>query len=134
MLVAVATDDFMTITGHVGRCNGFLIYDVENGKINGVSQRENNFTLHRMQGNGHQHHHGHGHDDGHHAHSHNGLAMGLKDCKCLIANAAGGRLVADLERNGIEVILTLQKDPETAVIAYSKGELKFDDDATCNHH
>ncbi len=130
MLAAVATDDFLTITGHVGRCNGFLIYDVEEGKINGVSQRENNFTLHRMQGGQHQH----SHSDGHQAHSHSGLAIGLKDCKCLIANAAGGRLVADLERNGIEVILTLLSDPETAVIAYSKGELKFDENATCNHH
>lgn len=132
MLIAVATDDYKTITGHVGRCNGFLVYNVEDGKINSVTKRENNFTLHRRQGMGHQHHHGH--EDGHHAHSHGGLVAGLKDCDCLIANAAGGRLIEDLQRNGIDVILTLLSDPEQAVVAYSKGELKFDEDATCNHH
>jgi len=129
MLIAVATDDFMTITGHVGRCNGFLVYNIEDGQVISIEQRENNFTHHRL----HPEDHDHG-DNTHQASSHSSLAGGLRDCKCLIANAAGGRLVADLQNNGIDVVLTLARDAEQAALDYAKGDLKTDDDAVCSHH
>lgn len=129
MLIAVATDDYVTITGHVGRCNGFLVYEVNNNEITGITERENRFTHHKLNGPD-EHSHGAGE---HHGHSHMGLVDGLKDCKCLIANAAGHPLVMELERNGIEVVLTLQKDPQIAALAYASGNLKSDPNAVCRH-
>ncbi len=45
MKVAVATDDFVNVTGHVGRCNGFLVYEIEDGKVINVENRENNLSV-----------------------------------------------------------------------------------------
>ena len=33
MKIAIATDDNQTVTGHVGRCNAFIFYTIEDGKI-----------------------------------------------------------------------------------------------------
>ena len=57
MKVAVATDDFVNVTGHVGRCNGFLVFEIEEGKIVNVENRENNFTNHKRSEH-HSHDHG----------------------------------------------------------------------------
>lgn len=43
MKIAVATDDFKTVTGHVGRCNGFLVYEILDGKI--VNQENEKIIL-----------------------------------------------------------------------------------------
>ncbi|MFH0736720.1 MAG: NifB/NifX family molybdenum-iron cluster-binding protein [bacterium] len=130
MFIAVATDDYMSITGHVGRCNGFLVYAITNNEITGVAQRENQFTHHKLQTAIQS---GHSHSE-HHGHSHMGLIDGLKDCSCLIALAAGRPLVQELLSNGIDVVLTTLTDPQEAALLYAKGELKTDENAVCSHH
>ena len=55
MKIAVATNNEKTVAGHVGRCKGFLVYEIEEQKINRIELRENTFTNH-AQG---EHHHGH---------------------------------------------------------------------------
>ena len=55
MKIGIATDDFMTVTGHIGRCNGFIIYEIENGVIVSREQKENVFTNHKI--GEHQEHH-----------------------------------------------------------------------------
>ena len=59
MKVAIATDNYKNVTGHVGRCKGFLIVTVENGEVIGTEERANVFTNHGR-GGGNGHHHGHG--------------------------------------------------------------------------
>ncbi len=131
MKIAVATDNFLTVTGHIGRCNGFIIYQIEDGKIESREQKENVFTHHKI-GEHHEHHHGeHGHD---HSHGHTGLVEGLKGCSHLICTAAGWRAVEDLENNNIKVIFTDEQDADTAALKLSDGTLTINEEGTCKAH
>jgi len=125
MKIAVSTDDFNKISGHVGRCKGFLIFTVENGEIKNKEIRENVFTNHGK-GRGH---HQEGKIEGHH--SHGILASGLNDCGFLITHGAGWRLVEDLKKEGIKPVLTREIDAEKAAVKLEKGELIIDDDLIC---
>ncbi len=130
MRIAVATNDGQTITGHVGRCFAFAIYDINGGTIEKVEIRENTFTHHRMTGRqNHEHHHG----EGQH-HGHESLIEGLKDCTVLLFSGGGWRLIEDLEKNNIKPFLTEEADIETAVQKFAKGELVENKDLTCNRH
>ncbi len=137
MKVAIATDDFKTVTGHVGRCQGFLILDVENGEIKNREERINDFTNHGRgrggngQGGGHRHGHGHGTE---HRSGHQRLADGLSDCSHLICQGVGWRLVEDLTRAKIQPLITNESDAEAAAIKLEKGELEILDDAECRSH
>ena len=106
MKVAVATDDFVNVTGHVGRCNGFLVYEIE------VESRQNNFTNHKKSEH-HSHDHGHEHS---HGHSHSALVDGLSDCSHLICTAAGWRMQNDFKDVGKELIFTNEKIAEIAAL------------------
>lgn len=131
MKIAIATDDFTTVTGHIGRCNGFLVYEIEDNQIISREERENIFTSHKLetqhQDGTHQHNHNH-------SHGHVNLVNGLSDCSYLICSAAGWRVVEDLKVNGIEVIFTSESDAEIAVLKYSRGELDVSLDRTCHSH
>lgn len=129
MKIAIATDDYVNVTGHVGRCGGFLVYDVENGKILNTEKRENNFTNH---GKGHSHGHHHNHEHGKSGHER--LAEALSDCSHLICHGAGWRLVEDLKSKNIELVLTRESDAMSAAIKLEKGDLVIDEDLTCHSH
>jgi len=135
MKIAVATDNFIDVTGHVGRCRGFLIFDVENGEIKSKEERKNLFTRHGRDANSegeHEHHH---HAEGHgHGHSHSALSEGLSDCSHLICHAAGWRLVEDLTKAGVETIFTTEINAEETVIKFEKGELEINEDGSCHAH
>ncbi len=120
--IAVASDDGIYITGHVGRCEMFIIFDTKEDKIMNIEKRVNNFTNHRL--------------GGHHAHEHRGkhhrIIEGLKDCSVLICSGAGPGLINDLENNGINVILTAETLAERAVELYLQGELLNDTSRSCS--
>lgn len=128
MKIAIATDDFSTVTGHIGRCKGFIIYEIENDKIINKVEKENIFTNHI--------HHGHNHSNSNekHGHSHTRLIEALKDCSHLICTTAGWRVVEDLKQNNIEVIFTEESDAESAALKFSKGELLISDNGFCHTH
>jgi predicted Fe-Mo cluster-binding NifX family protein len=130
MKIAVATDDLKTVTGHVGRCNAFIIYDVENDKIVNQEIRENNFTHHRMQEHHGEHSHEHRHE---HHHSHQDLVDALKDCSHLICCGVGRRAIDDLDEKGIKVIITDEHSAEDAAIKLSKGILSTSTSLACDH-
>ena len=125
MKIAVATDDFQEITGHVGRCNGFLIVEVEKGKVINKEERANNFTHHKL--------HSHGAGDSH-GHSHRSLVEALSDCNYLICQSAGWRLVEDLKTANIETIYTRVSDAVTAAVQLEKGELEVGEKGACHSH
>ena len=56
MKIAVASNDLKHVTGHLGRCKSFIIYDTADGKVIDREIRQNTFTHHAQQG----HHHGEG--------------------------------------------------------------------------
>ena len=129
MKIAIATDNYQTITGHVGRCKGFLVYDIQNGEIINEEERENNFTNH---GRGHTHAQAHG--EGHGKRGHQRLAEGLNDCSHLICHGAGWRLVEDLKAENIELVLTSESDVKKAALKFEKGELEINNDLVCDSH
>jgi predicted Fe-Mo cluster-binding NifX family protein len=140
MKIAIASDDFKTISGHVGQCKGFIIYEIENGNIVGSEKRKNNFTLHsrgkQNSGRGNRHTggtgggRGSGNGEGNRQ-GHQRLAEGLSDCKYLVSLGMGWRLIDDLKSKGVTPIVTAVTDAEEAAIKASKGELVNNEQGVC---
>jgi predicted Fe-Mo cluster-binding NifX family protein len=128
MKVAVATNDQKRLTGHIGRCSSFMVFEIDDNKIISSEVRENTFTHHRM----HQHHEHHGEGEGH-GHNHAGLIEGLKDCTHLISSSGGWRVVEDLKQKNISTLFTDVESIEEAVNLFIKGELKNNPEMTCKH-
>lgn len=128
MKIAVATDDFQTVTGHIGRCNGFLIYEIDDKKIISKEEKENVFTMHKIG----EHHHGH--EEHSHSHSHERLILALQGCSHLICTAAGWRVVEDLNKNNVEVIFTEEENADSAALKFADGTLVINSDGVCKAH
>jgi predicted Fe-Mo cluster-binding NifX family protein len=125
MKIAVASNNENNVTGHLGRCRGFLIYEIEGDKVISKEYRENVFT----------HHHLHGSEENHeHGHSHTGLIEGLKDCSVLIFNSGGWRVIEDLKSNNIYPFLTNETDADKSVRLYINHELTENLENSCNLH
>ncbi|MDZ7764962.1 MAG: NifB/NifX family molybdenum-iron cluster-binding protein [Melioribacteraceae bacterium] len=134
MKVAIATDDFKNVTGHVGRCEGFLIVEVEDGKVLNTEERINDFTNHGRGGHGHGRGHGHGNHGEEHRNGHQRLADGLSDCSHLIAHGMGWRLVEDFTKANIKPIITNEVDAVEAAKKLENGTLEILEDAECRSH
>ena len=129
--IAVATNDQKRVTGHIGRCRAFMIYEIDGDKIMKKELRENNFTNHRR-GGGHHHGEVEGHGgQGHGRHSHEHLVNGLKDCTYLISSGGGWRVVEDLKQHNITTLFTDLEQIEDAVNKFINGELKNESDLIC---
>jgi len=137
MKIAVASNDLKHVTGHLGRCKSFIIYNTEEGKVVKKEVRQNTFTHHAQQG----HHHGegdgngvgHGHGEGHH-HSHTALVDNLQDCKTLIFQSGGWPLIESLKQGNIIPFLTNERMADEAVEKYLKGELIESGENACHGH
>ena len=126
MKIAVSTDNYKNVSGHVGKCKGFIIFTVENGEIKNKEFRENIF-IHHSRGEGGHHHDGK--MDGRYGYGK--LASGISDCSYLICQGCGWRLVEDLKQAGIKSIMTRETDAETAAVKLEKCELEEDEDFVC---
>ena len=133
--LAIATDDQKRVTGHIGRCRGFMIYEIDGEKVINKELRENKFTNHRMGGGQHHNHReGEAHrGQGHGRHSHEHLINGLKDCSYLISSGGGWRVVEDLKQYNIITLFTNEEFIDNAVNKFIKGELKNETDLVCDH-
>lgn len=132
MKIAVATNDQIRVTGHLGRCRSFLVYETNDSQIVNKELRENTFTHHRMsQEHEHEHQHHHGEEGGH---SHQALIDGLKDCSHVIFQSGGWRVIEDLKVNNITPVLTDERIADDAVLKFLKGELAIKEDNSCDHH
>jgi predicted Fe-Mo cluster-binding NifX family protein len=130
MKIAVATNNQKTVTGHIGRCSGFNIYETEGDQIKNKEFRENTFTHHR-QG---LHHEGHHHGGGGRGHGHERLIEGIGDCQYLIFQSGGWRIIEDLKANNIQPIITDEKFADEAVSKFIKGELEEKELTGCREH
>ncbi len=130
--IAVATNDNIKVAGHVGRCNAFIVFEVENNKVLNKVVRINSFTNHKnhdhMQNDEHQHN-GEGHGNGHH-----NIVNGLSDCEALIFNHGGWRLIEDLKSNNITPVLTNESFADAAVQKYLDGTLTISEENVCQGH
>jgi predicted Fe-Mo cluster-binding NifX family protein len=127
--IAIATNDQQRVTGHIGRCRSFMVYEIDAEKIIKKELRENSFTNHRRGGEHHQHH---GEGEGRHSHEH--LINGLKDCSYLVSSGGGWRVVEDLKQHNISTLFTDVEMIEDAVNKFIKGELKNERDLVCDHN
>jgi predicted Fe-Mo cluster-binding NifX family protein len=128
MKIAVATNDQQRVTGHIGRCRSFMVFELENGAILNKEVRDNTFTSH---GSKEAHDHNHGEGAGHH---HTRLIEGLRDCAYLISSGGGWRVVEDLKANNITTLFTDETLIDNAVMKFLKGELNHNVDLVCRHH
>lgn len=128
MKIAIATNDRKSVTGHLGRCRAFMVFEIEGEKIVHNEVRENVFTSHRL---GEQQHHHHGEGEGN---CHTRLANGLKDCTYLISSGGGWRVVEDLKKHNITTLFTNEELIDNAVAKFMRGQLKDEVDLVCRSH
>jgi predicted Fe-Mo cluster-binding NifX family protein len=131
MKIAVATNDFVTVAGHVGRCRGFVIYEVnDKGEITNKKNVENTFTNHHA---GEEHHaHGHAHSQAHAEGTHNRIAEGIEFADYLVCRAAGPGLVNSLAANGIRTVFSKIDSADEAVKLLVQNALP-NDESECEH-
>jgi predicted Fe-Mo cluster-binding NifX family protein len=127
--VAIATNDLRSVTGHLGRCRSFIVVTIEDGKVITTEVRQNTFTHHQM---AHEHHEHHGHGEGHH--SHEGLINGLRDCKFIVSQGGGWRIVEDLKIHNISTLFTDVDLIDEVISKLISGELENQEDLTCRDH
>jgi predicted Fe-Mo cluster-binding NifX family protein len=124
MKIAIASDDGRTITDHFGRSRGFVICNIENGRVIGREYRANVFT---------------GHSNCHNetkgaADHHGSIFAALSDCVAVISHGMGRCAYDDMTRHGIDVYLTAETEVEPAVGLFLTGNLKHRPELSCNHH
>ncbi len=126
MKIAVATNDFKTVAGHVGKCKGFIIYEIdESGKIIVKKNVENTFTNHAQ--NHEHHHHEHHHGEGHGVDKHNRIAEGIEFSNYLICRAAGPGLINSLAAFNIQTVFTKINSADDSVELLIKKALPIDE-------
>jgi predicted Fe-Mo cluster-binding NifX family protein len=130
MKIAVASDDGIMLTGHVGRCEMFIVFEVLKKEIINLEKRINSFTMHKIDNHQHEHHNHEHHETGRHT----GIINGLKDCNYLICSSCGPGLVDDFIKNGIQIILTDEMEAEKAVKLFIDDKLENDPERKCKGH
>jgi predicted Fe-Mo cluster-binding NifX family protein len=127
MRIAIPSDDKTTISGHTGRCAGFLIYAIEDQQAKQEDYRQNTA--------GHAHHHTSGEHEEHHHHDHHAMIELLNDCDAVVAVGMGPRLINDLEIAGIKIYFTYESNAATAANLLAHGQLINDQPRSrcCQH-
>jgi predicted Fe-Mo cluster-binding NifX family protein len=106
MQIAVTSQNRRTITEHAGKCRKFWIYDVDQGRIAGKRLVE--LPL----------------EQSFHA-SHGQLAGPLAGINVLITASMGAGLQQRLKQNGIQPVITVEENPDSAVAALLANELLY---------
>ncbi len=126
MKIAVATNNYKNVVGHVGRCKGFILYDIRDGEIKERKEIINPFS----KGNsGHEHHHSHHHHHHGHGHNHDELYAALEGAEVLLCKQAGWGLINSLNSRGTRVLFTDERYGDDAAVKLAKNELDFTDPA-----
>ena len=123
MRIAIASDDGVNIAGHFGRTRGFLIYEVEEGKVKDRNYRVNDFTGHArgMEGADHS------------LDRHAPIISALDGCQAVISRGMGRRIYDDLQRVGIEAFIVQETDADSALNLYINNNLLDNPEQGCEH-
>ncbi|MFA5403584.1 MAG: NifB/NifX family molybdenum-iron cluster-binding protein [Ignavibacteria bacterium] len=125
MKIAVASDNGITLTGHVGRCEMFIVFEIIKNEIINIGKRINSFTMHKQENHQHEH-------NG--TNRHGGIVNGLKDCNYLVCSSCGQGLIDDLLLSGVQTILTEEMEAEKAVKLFIEDKLENDPNKKCKEH
>ncbi len=107
MKVAIASDDKKTISHHFGRAQGFMVYEIKDGKASFSQYREN---VGKSKGECGTCDHG-------------AMIKNIADCKFVISHGMGQRIYADLTAKGIIPIVTDEDAVETALVQFMGDSL-----------
>ena len=134
MKIAVASNNSVKVSGHLGRCKAFVVFETNEKNIQSKEIRENTFRHHEAGHGNHDNNHGAQHEHGGGGHNHNELIELIRDCNYVIFQSGGWRIIEDLQASGITPILTDEENAEDAVTKFLAGELEIKEDNSCRHH
>lgn len=120
MKIAFPTDDGKTISAHFGRAPFFVIADVNNDGSAAFERREKAYHGSQME---HDHHPEGGEE---HSSLHQGMFGVITDCQVLIAGGMGEPAYEHAKEAGLNVVLTGEKDIQTAVKLFHENRLASD--------
>ncbi len=123
MRVAFPTEDGKTISAHLGRAPFYLIAEYEDGQAPRFEQREKAYH------DGERQHEGQSHMS--HAQA---MFQAIRDCQVLISGGMGQPAYEQAIQQGLQVILTGEKDIAAALEAYRAGTLVNDPSRVHIHH
>jgi predicted Fe-Mo cluster-binding NifX family protein len=123
MKVAVVTDDGKTISSHFGRAKYYLVYDIQDKKVQKIETRPKvgrhlEGLSHHDDSSARSHDHGSGETA-----LHNSMLSNVLDCEALIAGGMGSGAYMSIEEAGITPFLTDKIYADEAVQAYLNGTL-----------
>ena len=139
MKVAVASDDGNAIAEHTGRCKYFVIFEIDDSKVERLETLENTFTPHMRQagqgeGQPQMLEDGQGpHGGGAGGEPHAALLGALEGVNILIARGMGPRLVNALASADIRAIFTSLDNVDEAAQQFADGKLDELQKGTCEH-
>ncbi|MDQ0355948.1 putative Fe-Mo cluster-binding NifX family protein [Rhodoplanes tepidamans] len=105
MRIAVASQNFRTVTGHAGKTRRFLVFEIENGGPPREVERldlPREMTIHAFR------------SDGPHP---------LDAVAAVIAGSAGPGFVDKMAARGVTAVATTEQDPVAAVVQFLAGTL-----------
>jgi predicted Fe-Mo cluster-binding NifX family protein len=118
MKIAVPTNDGTNISEHFGRSSGFLVFQIEEGRIAGRELRSNTGCHNHDEGGCGNHAAGGGDP------SHSGIVRSIAGCETVISAGMGRRAAEALKAAGINPVVAACSGPaEALVAAYLAGTL-----------
>lgn len=126
--IAIATDDKINISMHLGRCKYFAIYTIAPNEIVNREYLDNTFTHPHKSPDDCKDENAPGMAD----HSHEELLEALSECHVVLSGGIGQRLIDDLNQAGIRgYVVADEGGIEDIVQKYLEGELLIDRDGGC---
>ena len=123
MKIAIASDDGTTIASHFGKTRGFVIFDVEDGRVTNRDYIKNTFTGHARGLSGADHS----------VDRHGPILQALKGCKAVIAHGMGRKIYDDLRSVEIEAFIVKETQADEAIRLYLQDDLEDHPGASCRH-
>jgi predicted Fe-Mo cluster-binding NifX family protein len=132
MKIAVPTNDGLLISAHFGKSSGFLVFEVQDGRVTASDTRPN--------GGCHPHeehdHACHSNEQAAHPDHHAGIVATLSGCDLVLCGGIGARAVQALASGGIRTVFVSETGSAIDIVeAYVAGRLqpKASGACQCNH-
>ena len=126
MRIALPTNDGESVSPHFGRSAGFLVFEIEEGRIKSREIRPSQSCHPHAEGECGDH------AAGNEPHSHAGILSALAGCDVVICAGMGWRAAEALKSGGIgEIAITTPRPAEDAVAAFLAGSLGAADQSFC---
>ena len=107
MKVAIATDDKLTISLHLGRTLGFRVFEIKDNKIIKEEYRENIGKNNGQCGSC----------------DHSSMIENIKDGDLVVCYGMGQGIYNDLVRHNIKAVITEEETVDNAIICLMKDDL-----------